>query len=38
VPALANSLLSLDGLAADELGRIREMLDRRERELREVEE
>ena len=38
VPALANSLLSLDGLDADELGRIREMLDRRERELREVEE
>lgn len=38
VPALANSLLSLDSLDLDEIGRIREMLADRERELKEVEE
>lgn len=34
LPALANSLLSLDGMSLEEVDRIKRLLDRKERELR----
>lgn len=38
IPALASSLLSLDRIEPEEIERIRELIDRRERELKEGEE
>jgi predicted transcriptional regulator len=34
IPALANSLLSLDNLNLDEIGRIKQLLDKKEKELK----
>lgn len=38
IPALASSLLSLEGIEPEEIARIRELIDRRERELKEEKE